>query len=156
MFSLGTIYCMDLSIFHSAGLLVVIFGILWLSSAIIKYIWEWSIVVSVSRDSNMQLQLPPGSMGFPIIGETFSFLWKVYGHLVISRLRSTNRNVRDYSQTIANFRSDELKFQWTAASSSEYPRLIQKLSFGTTKMAACANKLFECLFVTKIWIYLLG
>ena len=88
MFSLGTIYCMDSSIFHSAGLLVVIFGILWLSSAIIKYVWEWSIVVSVSRDSNMQLQLPPGSMGFPIIGETFSFLWKVYGHLVISRLRS--------------------------------------------------------------------
>ena len=31
----------------------------------------------------------------------------------------------------------------------QYPRTILKLSFGTAKMAAYANKLFVCLFITK-------
>ena len=33
---------------------------------------------------------------------------------------------------------------------SEYRRTIHKLSFGTTEMAACANKFFVCLFVKNM------
>ena len=33
----------------------------------------------------------------------------------------------------------------------EYLQTVLKLSFGSTKMAAYANKSFVCLFATKIW-----
>ena len=37
----------------------------------------------------------------------------------------------------------------TIIDGSEYPQTVLKLSFGTTKMAAYANKIFIRLFVTK-------
>ena len=63
--------------FHLTGWFIFIFGLFRLLSTIIKITWEWNVMSTVSLDRRKHLQVPPGSMGYPIIGETFSFLWKV-------------------------------------------------------------------------------
>ncbi|WAR21445.1 CP26A-like protein [Mya arenaria] len=42
----------------------------------IRWAWQWYHVTIVSREEFPDLQLPPGTMGYPVVGETIAFLKK--------------------------------------------------------------------------------
>ena len=66
---------------------------------------------------------------------------------------SFGRRVATFGQRVATFGQRVATFGRRVATSpkegSEYHQTILKLSFGTTKMVADANKIFVCLFLTK-------
>lgn len=43
----------------------------------LKWLWEHYIVTSISYEEHPDLKLPPGTLGYPLIGETLQFLRKV-------------------------------------------------------------------------------
>ena len=56
---------------------------------------------------------------------------------------------RRVNRLLANCNKLSVQAWYFSTDGSEYPETSLKLSFGTTELAAYANKFFVCLFVTK-------
>ncbi|XP_067656990.1 cytochrome P450 26A1-like [Haliotis asinina] len=80
-----------LSVDHHDGILEDISRfMLWLFLAMIVTTWLWRQYYQRAVDPRSKLPLPPGSMGFPLVGETLSFIRKGSDYFLSRRQRYGN------------------------------------------------------------------
>lgn len=76
MFGVDHLFPANKPAIYLAAYCMLMIGLLRLVFAAVRYLQEWTSLFRIPQDSKKGLQLPPGNMGYPIIGETFHFLLK--------------------------------------------------------------------------------